>query len=110
MEQTKFQDLKDKAFGAKSEIEWVQVMQEIKTAVVGDDKAADAIRDYCKKILPKKREWWSKQSDKPKFNNTPKMLLSPDTDKAIGELARTLTKYLEFKMNTTTTINTEDFF
>lgn len=100
MERTELQELKDKAFKTNSKVEWDAVMQEIKNAVEGDKYATETLRNYCKALLPKKTEWWSKKAqNKPSFTAKPKMMFSEDTDKAIGELAKALTKYLNSKQN-----------
>ena len=99
MENSKFKELKDLAFAAKTESEWKQSMETIRQAVVGDTAAADALRKYCQGILPRKKEWWAKQANKPKFNAAPKMMFSAETDKAIGQLAAVLTKYINMKIS-----------
>lgn len=99
MENNLFKQLKDKAFQTKSKEQWDAVMNEIAAAVVNDPAAAEALRKYCSGILEKKRVYWEKTKNRPAFTAKPKMLLSPETDAAIGELARTLTAYLQHKMN-----------
>lgn len=99
MENNLYKQLKDKAFQTKNEDEWRVAMQEIAAAVKNDPAAAEALRKYCAGILEKKRVYWEKTKNRPAFTAKPKMLLSPETDAAIGELARTLTAYLQHKMN-----------
>lgn len=65
MEKERLQELKDKAWQTKNQTEWDGVMQEIKQAVEGDNYAATSLRNYCKQILPKKREWWQKTANRP---------------------------------------------
>lgn len=98
MQTEKYQELKNKAFQAKTKDQWDAVMEEIKEAVADDKNAATALRNYCKQILPKKKEYWAKYPKKQGFQAAPKMMFSPETDKAIGDLARALTKYFEKKL------------
>lgn len=65
MEKERLQQLKDMAWQTKSQSEWDGVMMEIKDAVEGDNYAATALRNYCKQILPKKKEWWQKTANRP---------------------------------------------
>lgn len=97
MENNLYKQLKDKAFQTKNEDEWRVAMQEIAAAVKNDPAAAEALRKYCAGILEKKRVYWEKTKSK-QFQAKPKMLLSPETDAAIGDLARALTAYLQRKM------------
>lgn len=99
MQREEIQKMKDKAFQARSEKEWNDVMLAIKEAVAADENAASLMRNYCKTLLPKKREFWAKYPSKNQFQAKPKMMFSEDTDRAIGELARSITKYINSLAN-----------
>lgn len=71
MEKDKLQEYKDSAWKAKTENEWKEVMLLIKAAVENDPGAATYLRNYCKGILPKKREWWEKSKNRPVINKAP---------------------------------------
>lgn len=101
MERTELQGWKDKAFQSRSKEQWDAVMQEIKDAVKDDEKARDNLRDYCSKILPRKKEFWAKYPKPNGYQAKPKMMFSEDTDKAIGELAKALTAYINKQINNT---------
>lgn len=95
MQKEELQGWKDKAFKTNSKVEWDAVMQEIKEAVEGDKYAAETLRNYCRALLTKKTDYWSRRAqNKPSFQAKPKMMFSEETDKAIGDLARSLTNYI----------------
>ena len=66
MEKEKFQELQNKAFQAKTQDDWNNIMIEIKESTEGDENARNKLRDYCLKILPKKKEYWEKYPPKEK--------------------------------------------
>ena len=100
MDTQKYKELKDKAFSAKTEEEWKVVIEEIRAAVVNDQPAEEALRNYCKSLLAKKKEYWQKCAKKPQFQAKPKTMFSEETDKAIGDLARELTQLIREKRQT----------
>lgn len=66
MDKEKFEEIKNKAFQAKTQDEWNNIMIEIKNATENDEQARTKLREYCLKILPKKKEYFEKYPPKEK--------------------------------------------
>lgn len=100
MKQELYKELKDKAFAAKTEEGWREVMNEIKEAVKDDASAAESLRKYCKSILTKKKEYWQKQKSKPQWTAKPKTpVFSDDTQHAIQRMCNAIAAYYEKQTN-----------
>lgn len=95
MEQTRYQELKNNAFTARTKEQWDEAMQAIKEAVKDDVNAANSLRKYCQSIIDKKKQFWAA--------NEAKKAKQPWTAKPKSsyilqdELAAALTEYLKVK-------------
>ena len=87
MEKEKYQELQNKAFQAKTQDEWNNIMIEIKEATEGDDNARNKLREYCLKILGKKKEYWEKfpPKDKKQYPIKKTVLLDEQLSKKIEQ-------------------------
>ena len=60
-------ELRNRAFQAKTQEEWGKVMEDIKNVLEGeDDNTKNYLRQYCGNLLKKKKEYWSKYPPKEK--------------------------------------------
>lgn len=60
------QEWQNKAFQAKTQEEWKNILSECKSACSGDINAYNYLKNYFLKILPKKKEYWEKYPVKEK--------------------------------------------
>lgn len=60
-------ELRNRAFQAKTQEEWKKVMEDIKNVLENeDDNTKNYLRQYCGNLLQKKKEYWAKYSPKEK--------------------------------------------
>lgn len=81
-------ELRNRAFQAKTQEEWTNVMLDIKNILEGeDDNTKNYLRQYCGNLLKKKKEYWSKYSVKEKKQYPIKktVLLDENLSKKIEE-------------------------
>lgn len=98
MDRSKYQELKNKAFNAQTEEAWNNVMKVINSETSNDMRARKSLEEYCNSLIDKKKEWWKKNNKaQPVSDHNVTTIFSPETDKAIGDLATMLTKYLAKK-------------
>lgn len=87
MEKTELKQWQDKAFQAKTNEEWTQVLTECKTACSGDEKAYNYLKDYFLKIWPRKKEYFEKYplKEKKQFPIKKTVLLDESLSKKIEQ-------------------------
>lgn len=87
MEKTELKQWQDKAFQAKTETEWKEVLTACKEACSGDEQAYNYLKNYFLKILPKKKEYFEKYSpkDKKQFPIKKTVLLDESLSKKIEQ-------------------------
>lgn len=81
-------ELRNRAFQAKTQEEWTKVMLDIKNVLEGeDDNTKNYLRQYCGNLLKKKKEYWSKYPSKEKkqFPIKKTVLLDENLSKKIEE-------------------------
>lgn len=82
--------LRTKAFEAKTQEQWRNVMQEIKETLDQDnedEKTREYIRNYCNNLLEKKKAYWAKYPPKEKkqFPVKKTVLLNEELTDKIGK-------------------------
>lgn len=87
MQKEEIHNWQTKAFQAKTQEEWKNILSECKQACDGDINAYNYLKNYFLKILPKKKEYWSKYSpkDKKQFPIKKTVLLDENLSKKIEE-------------------------
>lgn len=93
MVKEEIQNWQTKAFQAKTQDEWKQVLGDCKQACSGDEKAYNYLKDYFLKILPKKKEYWEKYPPKEKkqFPIKQSYIFQENLANALAEYIRVLT-------------------
>lgn len=95
-------ELRNRAFQAKTQEEWGKVMEDIKNVLEGeDDNTRKYLRQYCGNLLQKKKEYWSKYAPKEKktFPVKNSFIFQDNLAEALAEYITVLTleKKLEIK-------------
>lgn len=93
MDKNEINEWQNRAFEAKTEADWKQILGECKTACSGDINAYNYLKNYFLKILPKKKEYWEKYPPKEKrtFPIKQSYIFQDNLANALAEYIRVLT-------------------
>lgn len=95
-------ELRNRAFQAKTQEEWKKVMEDIKNVLEGeDDNTKNYLRQYCGNLLEKKRAYWAKypQKEKKTFPVKNSFIFQDNLAEALAEYIKVLTLEKKKQLN-----------